>query len=161
MLLMCSSHFKLLCNVTPRILTDLTTSIVFPLIVIFSYIRREYTTKHRKVVTLSSNSTQENKKEQLKLNETLTKKLAKEHEEYMNKVKLERNKQAKEKYEQRCHNVFDSSGSEELAFESIPWPCGGSAADIVGKYMWVICNPVPKWMPLSHLICHGANIGAN
>ena len=28
MLLMCSSHFKLLCNVTPRILTDLTTSIV-------------------------------------------------------------------------------------------------------------------------------------
>ena len=38
MLLMCSFHFKLLCNVTPRILTDLTTSIVFPLVVIFSYV---------------------------------------------------------------------------------------------------------------------------
>ena len=96
-------------------------------------IRREYTTKHRKVVTPSLNSTQDNKKEQLKLNETLTKKLAKEHEEYMNKVKLEWHKRAKEKYEQRCHNVFDSSGSEELTFESIPWPCGGSAADIVDK----------------------------
>ena len=38
MLLMCSFHFKLLCNVTPRLLTDLTTSIVLPLMVIFSYV---------------------------------------------------------------------------------------------------------------------------
>ena len=94
-------------------------------------IRREHATKHRKVVTPSF--TQGKQKEQAKLNEALTKKLAKEHEEYMNKVKVERNKRAREKYEQRCHNVFESGENEELTFESIPWPCGGSAADIVDK----------------------------
>ncbi|CAB4012279.1 Hypothetical predicted protein [Paramuricea clavata] len=96
-------------------------------------IRREHSTKYQKVTVTRSSTTEAKKQEHLKMNETLTKKLAKEHEEYINNVKLKQTKRRKEKYEENCQNVFECSNTDRLTFESIPWPCAGSAADIVDK----------------------------
>ena len=96
-------------------------------------IRREYNTKHQRVTAIPTIRPQEKEQEKLKLNETLTKKLTKEHEEYFNKVKQKRIKREREKYEENCQKVFESGCTDELTFESIPWPCLGSAADIVDK----------------------------
>ena len=96
-------------------------------------IRREYSTKYQKITVTQNSTTKAKKQEELKMNETLTKKLAKEHEAYMNDVKLKRTKREKEKYEENCQNVFESGSTDQLTFQAIPWPCTGSAADIVDK----------------------------
>jgi hypothetical protein len=93
-------------------------------------IRREYSTKHQRITPTASLTAEKEKKA---VNETLTKKLAKEHEAYINGVKLKRIERQKEKYEENCQNVFESGSSDQLTFDSVPWPCLGSAADIVDK----------------------------
>ena len=95
-------------------------------------IRREYSTKHQRIAPTPRTKGTEKEKTN-RLNETLTKKLAKEHEAYMNGVKLKQIERQKKKYEENCQNVFESGSTNQLTFESIPWPCSGSAADIVDK----------------------------
>ncbi|XP_028410991.1 NF-kappa-B inhibitor-like protein 1 [Dendronephthya gigantea] len=93
-------------------------------------IRREYRTKHQKVLVTNSRS---QKQKDFTVDESLTEKLAKEHKEYIDIVKLKRIKREKSKYEQNCLDVFECGAKDELTFQAIPWPCAGSAADIVDK----------------------------
>ena len=96
-------------------------------------IRHEYSTKHRKVLITNSESHTKQKQQEFTVDESLTEKLAKEHKEYINKVKLKRINREKSEYEQNCLEVFECSANDELTFQKIPWPCAGSAADIVDK----------------------------
>mgnify|MGYP002804142680 FL=1 len=95
-------------------------------------IRCEYSTKHHRITPAPTTRGSEKEKTN-RLNETLTKTLAKEHEAYVNGVKLKRTERQKKKYEENCQNVFESGSTDQLTFESIPWPVSGSAADIVDK----------------------------
>lgn len=96
-------------------------------------IRREYEKKHQKIVVTQFEPSETKKAHKLKMHIALTNKLVKEHEAYVNDVKLKRTIREKKKYEEKCKTVFESGNTNQLNFEAIPWPCVGSAADIVDK----------------------------
>ena len=66
----------------------------------------------------------------------MTEKLEKDHQCYVQRIQQRskaRSEKDKEKYEERCEDVFKKESKEEMTFGDVPWPCDGSAVDIVEK----------------------------
>ena len=102
-------------------------------------IRREYYGKRARKDGLKSRLTDREKEKRIAENsyEKLTEKLAREHEEYVERIRLKskaaRLEEEKKTYEEKCRDVFENDHAEQLTFWEVPWPCDGSAADIVEK----------------------------
>ena len=101
-------------------------------------IRRDYHTKRSRTNNLESKLTKwkEEKKKEEDLWETVTEKLEKDHQCYVQRIQQRskaRSEKDKEKYEERCEDVFKKESKEEMTFGDVPWPCDGSAVDIVEK----------------------------
>lgn len=102
-------------------------------------IKREYHTKRAPTNNLDSKQSEckeERTKEETEW-EKVTEKLEKDHKEYIARIQQKRKDlslgKEKEKYEQKCVDVFEKESTKQLTFMEVPWPCEGSAVDIVEK----------------------------
>lgn len=73
-----------------------------------------------------------------------TKQLEKEHEAYMTRMSIERQKlkqaAALTEYEKQCQAIFDSNSKMTLKFTDVPWPCHGDTQEMI--------NLVVRWSEL-------------
>ena len=119
-------------------------------------IRHEYYAK-RTSKQPKKHEREESKEE--KTYEKLTKRLVSEHEEYIermrSKTKSLRLVKQREDYEQLCKDTFDAQNTKLLAFSDIPWPCGGSAVDMVEKLReFAIGEDTVKYLKVQRIRWH-------
>lgn len=96
-------------------------------------IRQEYFSKHKRTAGFNISHQHKEREVDCKWKEELTKQLAEGHDNYIRRTRLKKMERERERYEDMCHNVFENGGMKPLSFDTIPWPCIGSAADIVDK----------------------------
>lgn len=86
----------------------------------------------------------ERRQEQQQQAKERTKQLEKEHEAYMTRISIERQKlklvATLAEYENKCQEIFDSDSTTAIKFTDVPWPSHGDTKDMI--------NLVQRWAEL-------------